>query len=414
MKILMSAYSCEPAVGWNIVREAAKYHEVWVLTRPDESQDVIKAELARNPMPNLHFVYFTLPFWQDSRKWGQSGGMQLHYYLWQIQAYFVGKHLHQEINFDLIHHVTFVNYSSPCFLSLLPIPLIWGPVGGGESAPMSFWQDFSLNGKIYEIARSCVRWLGEQDPFVRLTAKRSFVVQATTKDTAQRLYKMGASNVQIHSQSGLSAEDMELLSQYEMPNEPIVRFISMGRLLHWKGFHLGLRAFAQANLPNTEYWIVGEGPQRDILQTLSIDLGIVQKVKFWGKLPRHKALNLLQDCHVLVHPSLHDSGGWVCMEAMAAGRPVICLDLGGPGVQVTEKTGFKIPPDEPYQAVRDLAAAMIYLVTEPELRVSMGQASRKLVRENYTWQVIGEHLNQLYLGLANKKVLEMDVVSQVF
>ncbi|MFM6139218.1 MAG: glycosyltransferase family 4 protein, partial [Sphaerospermopsis kisseleviana] len=195
-------------------------------------------------------------------------------------------------------------------------------------------------------------------------------------------------------ESGLSAEDIEHLNQYEIPHEPIVKFISMGRLLHWKGFHLGLRAFAQANLPNTEYWIVGDGPEWHHLQTLASDLGIAQKVQFWGKLPREKALDLLRDCHVLVHPSLHDSGGWVCMEAMAAGRPVICLDLGGPGVQVTEETGFKIPADEPYQAVRDLAAAMIHLVTEPELRVSMGQTGRKLVRENYTWQVIGERLNK--------------------
>ncbi|MFM6202572.1 MAG: glycosyltransferase, partial [Dolichospermum sp.] len=149
-------------------------------------------------------------------------------------------------------------------------------------------------------------------------------------------------------------------------------------------FHLGLRAFAQANLPNTEYWIVGDGPQWHQLQTLASHLGIAKKVKFWGRLPREKALDLLKDCHLLIHPSLHDSGGWVCMEAMAAGRPVICLDLGGPAVQVTEETGFKIAADEPYQVVRDLAAAMIYLVQNPELIVSMGQAGRKLVNENYS------------------------------
>ena len=409
MKILISAYSCEPGmgsepgVGWNIAREVAKYHEVWVLTRPDESQDIINAELARNPIPNLHFVYFTLPFWQDSRCWGQSGGMQLHYYLWQIQAYFVARRLHQKIDFDVMHHVTFVKYSSPCFLSLLPIPLVWGPVGGGESAPISFWEDFSFKGKIYEIVRGGARWLGEHDPFVRLTAKRSAVVRATTKDTARRLYKMGASHVQIQSQLGLSAEDIESLEKYEIANEPIVRFISMGRLLHWKGFHLGLRAFAQANLPNTEYWIIGDGPESYQLQTLVSDLGIAKKVKFWGRLPRDKALDLFRNCHVLVHPSLHDSGGGVCMEAMAAGRPVICLDLGGPAVQVTRETGFKIVADEPYQAVRDLAAAMIYLVKDPKLRIGMGQAGRKLVNENYSWQVIGDRLHKLYLEVANKK-----------
>ncbi|MEO1673666.1 MAG: glycosyltransferase family 1 protein, partial [Cyanobacteria bacterium J06631_2] len=150
MKILLSAYSCEPGkgsergVGWNMAKAIAKHHEVWVFTRPDESKEAIEAELAHNPDPNLHFVYFTLPFWQDSLRWGQSGAMQLHYYLWQIQAYFVAKKMHREINFDLAHHVTFVRYSVPSLLSLLPIPFIWGAVGGGESAPGKFWQDFNL------------------------------------------------------------------------------------------------------------------------------------------------------------------------------------------------------------------------------------------------------------------------------
>ena len=126
------------------------------------------------------------------------------------------------------------------------------------------------------------------------------------------------------------------------------------------------------------------------------------------------ALDLLKDCHLLVHPSLHDSGGGVCMEAMAAGRPVICLDLGGPAVQVTEETGLKIAADEPYQVVRDLAAAMIHLVQNPELIVSMGQAGRKLVNENYSWQIVGERLHKLYLEIARKKVSGTNVGSEVF
>ncbi|MFY7887226.1 MAG: glycosyltransferase, partial [Dolichospermum sp.] len=150
------------------------------------------------------------------------------------------------------------------------------------------------------------------------------------------------------------------------------------------------------------------------LQTLASDLGIAKKVKFWGRLPREKALDLLKDCHVLVHPSLHDSGGWVCMEAMAASRPIICLDLGGPAVQVTDETGFKITANEPYQVVRDLAAAMIHLVQNPELIVSMGQAGRKLVNENYSWQIVGERLHKLYLEIASKKVSGTNVGSEVF
>ena len=407
MKILISAYSCEPGkgsepgVGWNIAREVAKYHQVWVLTRPDESKKAIEAELAKNPVPNLKFVYFTLPFWQDSMRWGQSGAMQIHYYLWQIQAYFVARRLHQQIGFDVIHHVTFVKYSSPSFLSLLPVPFIWGSVGGGESAPKAFWQDFSFKAKVYEIARSIVRGMGELDPFVKITAKKSAVVKATTKDTAARIYKMGVDNVQISSESGLSAQEIAKLAQYELPNNFPIRFISMGRLLHWKGFYLGVQAFAKANLHDAEYWIVGDGAEWEHLHKLVSDLGITNQVKFWGRLPREATLDKLGQCHVLVHPSLHDSGGWVCLEGMAVGRPIICLDLGGPAVQVTPETGFKIRAIDPNQVVRDLAKAMTCLAENPSIRIKMGETGRQLVKKNYSWEVKGKNLDRLYTEIAN-------------
>jgi glycosyltransferase involved in cell wall biosynthesis len=414
MKVLISAYSCEPGkgsereVGWNVVREAAKHHQVWVLTRPDESKAAIEAELARHPITNLKFVYFTLPFWQDSLRWGQSGAMQIHYYLWQIQAYFVARRLHRDIQFDLAHHVTFVKYSTPSFLSLLPIPFIFGPVGGGESTPKGFEQDFSRQAKRYEWARSAIRWIGEQDPFVRLTVRRSQVVRATTDDTAQRLYQLGAAQVQVAPAIGLLPEQIRHLAQYSLPesdtlpgsDQTPIRFISIGRLLHWKGFHLGLKAFAQAGLRNAdynaEYWIVGDGPELEALKSQVSQDKIASQVKFWGQLPRLETLEKLGQCHTLVHPSLHDSGGGVCLEAMAAGRPVICLDLGGPAIQVTEQTGFKVAAQDRQQAIRDIAIAMQTLANDPALRKQMGEAGRQVAHENFSWTVVGERLDALY------------------
>lgn len=421
MKILISAYSyepgkgSEPGVGWNVAREVAKYHDVWVLTRPDESGAIIDAELARNPVPNLHIVYFTLPFWQDSMRWGQSGAMQIHYYLWQIQAYFVARRLHREIGFDLAHHVTFVRHSTPSFLSLLPIPFVWGAVGGGESAPKPFWKDFSLRAKVYETARAWFRGMGECDPFTRLTARRSAVVRATTEDTARRLRKLGASQVQVVSAIGLPEADLVRLSQYSLPDRTSpVKFISMGRLLHWKGFHLGIRAFAAANLPDAEYWLCGEGPERERLEALAAELGVGDRVKFWGRLPRQQSLEKLGECIALVHPSLHDSGGWVCLEAMAARRPVICLDLGGPAVQVTDETGFKVPAHTPEQAVTDLATAMQRLATDRDLRLQMGTIARQRVEQVFAWEQVGRSLADLYQEVvSHREILSELSVPQV-
>ena len=405
MKILMSAYACEPGVGsergvgWNVAIEAAKYHEVWVLTRPDESKAAIEAHLKSDLIPNLHFVYFTLPFWQDSLRWGQSGAMQLHYYLWQIQAYFVALELHREQQFDLAHHVTFVKYSSPSFLSFLPIPLIWGPVGGGESAPLPFWADFSIKNKIYEILRWTWRSIGELDPFARHTARSSAIAYVTTEDTASRVRSMGAQEVEIAPETGMSPQDLDLLAQCPPPTGSPVRFIGIARLLHWKGFHLGLRAFAQANLPDAEYWLLGEGPELARLEALAVKLGIADRVKLWGLQPRADVLLKLGQSSVLVHPSLHDSGGWVCLEAMAAGRPVICLDLGGPAQQVTAETGFKIPAHDPAQAVAALAEAMTQIAASEDLRLQMGQAGQQRVKNYYSWEARGKYLAKTYEAL---------------
>lgn len=406
MKILISAYACEPnrgsepGVGWHTVWELAKQHQVWVLTRPDDGRPAIEKYLAEHPNPNLHFVYFTLPILGDFWQWG-SVAFVLHYYLWQIQAYFVARRLHHKIGFDVAHHVTFVRYSTPSFISLLPIPFIWGPVGGGEAAPKVFWQDFDLKAIIYELLRLFAHRVGELDPFVRLTAIRSVIVKATTEDTAKRISLLGSNKIEIVSEASLSHAEINLLQQLSLPKSASIRFISMGRLLHWKGFHLALEAFAKANLEDAEYWLLGEGVESEKLQRLAAELGIVDRVKFFGRLPRKETLLTLGQAHVLVHPSLHDSGGWVCLEAMAAGRPIICLNLGGPGVQVTSETGIKISAHNREQVITDLAEAMTRLANNSQLRIQLGKAGREVVHKYYSWEAKVQKLIESYKQIVN-------------
>ena len=367
MKILLSAYACEPGrgsepgIGWNMAKSLAKEHEVWVMTSGTH-RDVTEAELARNPRANLHVVYLD-PFGRAldwSSKWTRYL-VYPHYYLWQVWAYFVARSLHRKVGFDVAHHVTYVKYSTPSFVSLLPIPFFFGPVGGAESAPEQFLDDLDAAPNASSFARVRARRVGEWDPFVRVTARRSAFAWGVTEDTAQRLRILGAPHVGVAPEVGLDEIETKALTELDAPTAGPMRFIGMARLLHWKGFHLGLRAFADANLSDAEFWILGDGPERGALEALAAELGIEHRVKFWGALERQDALAKLGECHVLVHPSLHDSGGWVCVEAMAAGRPVVCLALGGPAVQVNAECGFVIAADTPEQATHDLATAMTQL-----------------------------------------------------
>jgi glycosyltransferase involved in cell wall biosynthesis len=300
--------------------------------------------------------------------------------------------------------VTFVKYWVPSFLALLPAPFLWGPVGGGDSAPFSFFRTFSWRGKIYEALRHLARSLASLDPFVRLTARRTELGLATTRDTAKRLTGLGCRDVLIFSQVGLAEDEIRQLGNIPARRSGPFRILSVGNLLHFKGFDLGLRAFARfmRQFPTSEYWLIGEGPERKRLANLAQKLGIDKKVVFWGALPRSQVLEKLAECDMLLHPALHDSGGWVSIEAMAAGRPVICLDLGGLALQVTEETGIMVPAISPDQVIGDLAAAAEQLARDPLRRLRLGQAGRDRVAQHFTWEKKGEHLDRIYRELTNR------------
>lgn len=403
-------------MGWNLVCELAKHHRVWVFTRANNRPGV-EAYLAQHPIANLKFVYCALPKWLEQINRRQRW-VHLHYYAWQLAAYFMARRLHRSEPFEIIHHITYVRYASPSFLCLLPVPFLWGPVGGGETTPPGFMRTFGLRGKVYEWARGLARRAGELDPFVRLTARRSAIAWATTEETAQRLRQLGAPLVEVRSQLGLSQDELQDLagSQPQEEEEPMQpRFLSIGRLLHWKGFHLGLRAFAQADLPpGTEYWIVGSGPEGDRLKALAQDLNIEHQVKFLGALSRAETLAMLRSGRSLIHPSLHESGGLVCLEAMAAGCPVICLDLGGPAIQVTPLTGIKVSARSPAQVTDDLANAMTQLARQPALADGLGQAAQQRAYRHFSWVAKATALAQLYPVFAANDVASSYPLSETF
>ena len=406
LKVLISAYACEPAkgsepgVGWNTAVQMAKYHNVTVITRANNRKS-IEDYLRTSPIFSLRFAYYDLPAWLAWWKRGTKG-VQLYYYLWQVGMFYKVRSLHHSERYDLIHHATFVKYWAPSFLSWLSAPFLWGPVGGGESSPEALWSQFSIRARVYERARVIARRVAEWDPFVRITARKSVLALATTAETAKRITDLGARQVRVFSQCGLSAFELHHLSSFTVPEAGTIRFISIGRLLHWKGFHLGLQAFAKADIRNAEYWIIGQGPEKASLQRLALSLGIERHVRFLGSLPRMEAWEKLRESHVLIHPSLHDSGGLVCLEAMAAGRPVVCLATGGPATCVNDSNGFQIPITEPEPITDRMAQIMELLATNGVLRQRLGECARESVASQYSWEYRGRQLNAFYVEASRR------------
>jgi len=159
-----------------------------------------------------------------------------------------------------------------------------------------------------------------------------------------------------------------------------------------------LRAFATfaARYPAAEFVIVGDGPERNRLERLARELGIENQVRFEGWMPRERLLAKMRACDVFLFASLRDGGGLVVVEAMAAGKPVVCFDLGGPGLHINPECGFKVPARDPAQGVRDMAQALGRLASDRHLCAQMGLGALQRARQVYDWDRVAERITMAY------------------
>lgn len=407
MRVLISACACEPgagsesAVGWHWVRQVSRSHEAWVITWAG-NRDAIEKSLATKPLPNVRWVYFDLPGWARLSREGRN--LHVRYYLWQLGVYFVARRLHRNIEFDLVHHLTLGSFWFPSFLALLPVPFVWGPVGAGLAARRIFWKEFSLRGKVNEWLRAVALSLVRLDPIRSQTEDKACAILAVSPVTASELRLRNQHKVSLFTQVGIDASEFDELDDSKPNGSGSFTLLSVGTLLHWKGFALAIKAFAILHevFPNSQYRIVGDGPEKAKLAELSISLGLKECVHFVGSLSRHDYLALLRSSDVLVYPSLHEPGAFVIVEAMAAGKPVVCLDFGEPALEVTGETGIKVPISSPEQVVADLAAAMTRLAGDPDHRVRLGIAAQRRVQEEFDWDKKGIFMRKLYETLYEK------------
>jgi colanic acid/amylovoran biosynthesis glycosyltransferase len=185
------------------------------------------------------------------------------------------------------------------------------------------------------------------------------------------------------------------------PPDGRVRFLTVARLVEKKGLRNSIRAFALARqqLPAATYTIVGDGPLRGDLESLSAYLELNGSIAFVGPLPQEQVARTMCEHHVFVLASIttaegdHEGQGLVLQEAQASGMPVIATDHNGfPDSLVAGVTGYLIPEGD----VGALAQRMVALGRAPELWPSIGEAGAAFVRERFEQTALTERLVALY------------------
>ena len=402
LKILISAYACEPGrgsepeVGWQWALQAARFHDVTVLTRASNRADIEAGLVKVAPGMRPRFVYHDLPGpVLAMKRW--LGWHALYIRLWHRSVRAVVRRLIAETRFDLLHHLTWTGFRYPVAVNAQGVPWVWGPVGGIEETPGRLLPWSHPLAACGELLRNASNAAESRAPALGRRLRDAALVVAATRETERVFAPLGVP-VRLLPMAGLDLRDF---SAREPRREPGLRLVFAGRMVLWKGIDLALHALAASESEATLTFI-GTGPGLGAARALAVRLGIASRVEFRGALTRAATVAALTEFDAFLFPSLHDSGGFAVLEAMACGLPVICLDAGGPALAVDETCGVKVPLGSRAEVVARLAEAIRGYVREPELRIRHSIGARARVAAEFDWQRKGEALDAIYRGLAAK------------
>jgi glycogen(starch) synthase len=191
----------------------------------------------------------------------------------------------------------------------------------------------------------------------------------------------------------------EPIANYNLAADPPL-FAFIGRLTSEKGVSVFLHAAAALAAEDIEFRvrIIGDGPERARLAILAWSLRLRDRVEFMGTLEGAALEAGVSSAIGIVLPSLaEETAGLVAMEQMMQGRVIIASEIGGLG-EIVGGAGLKFPPGD----VVALTQCMRRVLTDPELRSTLGRAARSRALRNFTQQrMIANHMN-LYTRLLNR------------
>lgn len=164
----------------------------------------------------------------------------------------------------------------------------------------------------------------------------------------------------------------------------------LGRLHAQQGVDVLVRAVA--TLPEVQLVLAGDGAERPALHRLVDRLGLGDRVRFLGFVPRAEFPGLLASADVLALPSRYEELGTAVLEGMRAGVPVVAADTGGVSSVIDDGvTGLLVPPGRP----TTLAAALQRVLTDDALAERLARRARERSRD-YSWDALADRVLGVY------------------
>ena len=398
MKILISTFQCapgaggEPGNGWYWPTALASLgHEVTVVTESNYRANVAPE---KGKWPQIRFEFVDWP--GTTVKYPGVLRMADTYRRWQVDAY---RHMAAaNLKFDVIHHTGWGSVHLGSQLWRLPAPLVFGPVGGGQTAPASYWRYFGRDWPLEAVRNTVTKSLLGLNPLSQ-AVRQAAVTLATNHDTVSLCKSLGARDVRYSLAEGLPAD---WISGPRRKPAGVPTVLWVGRMLPRKAPTLAVRAFAElrAMMP-ARLVMAGYGPLFRQVRELADQLGIADSVDLPGRVEWSDLAGMYDEASAFLFCSLRDSSGSQFLEAMGRGLPAVALGHHGIGDTETGIAAIKVPVEpRPEDMPAQIGQALHTLLTGDDWADRSAAAVRWAAGN--TWEVKAEAATRIYEEVAKR------------
>lgn len=393
-KILLSSYSVNPyhgsedGIGWNWTLQAAKHFcgendRIYLVTKKVNEADTRKG-IAEQGLKNVELVISDTPDWLNWYQEHRSVFHHFYYILWQAFAYHWAKQ--SKIDFDIIHHVTMVDFRIPGNMWKFKKPYtIFGPVGGGQSTPKAL-KDYEKS-KAVERFRELINQSRAILPSYKKAIRHFDSVFAINKETETYMAKALGGNCQRLTELAL-ADEFRQLSIDEKADSGEVKLLYVGRLIEKKGLMLLLDVINKMPKElSCTLEVYGGGPLETAASSYIQDHQLEDKVRLCGEVKHTEVSDVYRSADIFIMPSLRETSGNVLVEAMAHKLPIVALDMSVCSDFKQYDCGAFIQVEQSKEAIiQEFSDKLKALINRPEERKRLGENGYRFVNSELSWE----------------------------
>ena len=415
LRILLIAEACNPEwtsvplVGFNMVKALAERSDlrITLATHPRN-----RSALERNSIsskveiiyPDNEYIAARLHRLAQFLRGDSGKGWTTNTAFESISYLFFEKELYKLISarlsageFDLIHRITPVTPSvgSP-LATLTDVPMILGPLNGGLPWPVQY-PGLRIKENEYLVP---LRKIYKIFPYYSSTYRKLSACISGSQHTATEIPPSFSGRRFQLPENGVDPATFQIAEGWTPPSRTF-RFVTVGRLVPYKGLWLTLSAMRDSQLlKKSELVVIGDGPERAKLEKMIQDFDLGGCVRMLGHLDQLSLSREMRSSQCFVFPSLREFGGGVVVEAMACGLPSIVVDYGGPRELVDSQSGILLPMQPEDFMISSLRDAMERLLVNPDLCRSLALHAVNRVRSEFTWEVKASKVDLIYHEIA--------------